>query len=126
MTRKALSSPAPVLAALVAAGTMAAIAAPAAAQQAVEPWRTPIDETAPNRAHVTSSEAATAPSASEKRDAKALAVAVFAKPAAAQRAADKVETANTQVIAPSDPKPEWVAKDGVGFGGKGMKVTTPF
>ena len=105
---------------------MAAITVPAAAQQAVEPWRTPVDAATPNRAHVTSSEAATAPSASEKREAKALAVAVFAKPAAAQRAADKVETATTQAISPADPKPEWVAKDGVGFGGKGMQVTTPF
>ena len=97
-----------------------------AAAQVTEPWRTPTDEPVASRAHVTSSEAATAPSPAEQRQAKALAVAVFAKPAAARKAAEKVAEANAPAIPPAEPKPEWVAKDGVGFGGKGMQVKTPF
>lgn len=112
-------------AAVFAAATALAAAAPAAAQP-IEPWRTVTYEAAPNRAHVTSSEDATKPSASEQRQARTLAVAVFAKPAAAQRAAEKVDAANAPAIAPAEPKPEWLAKDGLQFGGKGMKVTTPF
>ena len=97
-----------------------------AAAQVTEPWRTPTDEPVANRAHVTSGEDATKPSPAEQRQAKALAVAVFAKPAAARKAAEKVEEANAPAIPPAEPKPEWVAKDGVGFGGKGMQVKTPF
>jgi hypothetical protein len=111
------------LAAALCAGL--SLAAPAAAQ-VFEPPRAVPDETAANRAHVTSGPDATKPAPSEQRDARALAVAVFAKPAAAHRAAEKVEEANAPVIAPAEPKPEWVAKDGVQVGGKGMKVTTPF
>ena len=42
------------------------------------------------------------------------------------RAADKVAEANGPPIPPAEPKPEWVAKDGLQVGGKGMKITTPF
>src|SRR5258708_39033807 len=118
MTRIALLRSAAALAAALA------VATPAAAQ-VFEPKRTPTDEGAPNRAHVTSDLDATKPSPSEQREARALAVAVFAKPAAAQRAADKVAEANGPPIPPAEPKPEWVAKDGLQVGGKGMKITTP-
>lgn len=113
---------APVLSAALAALLFAG----SAAAQVVEPWRSPTSETAPNRAHVTSSEGAAQPSAAEQREARALAVAVFGKRAAAQKAADKVAAANTPAIPPAEPKPEWLAKDGLQAGGKGMKVTTPF
>jgi hypothetical protein len=111
-------------AALLAA-MASAVAAPVAAQVFTS-QRTPTDAGAPNRAKVTSGPDAVKPSPSEQREARALAVAVFAKPAAAQRAAQKVAEANAPVIAPAEPKPEWVAKDGVQVGGKGMKITTPF
>ena len=50
MTRIALLWPAAALAAAMAMG----VPAPAAAQKAAEPWRSPTDEAVSNRAHVTS------------------------------------------------------------------------
>jgi hypothetical protein len=116
---------------IVAVG--APVAAPAAAQvpQSAMPtqppgFRTPIDEAAPNRKPVTSGEPTARPaSPAEQREAKALAVAVFAKPAAAKKAVEKVEDANAPPIAPAEPKPEWVDK-GLQVGGKGLQVTKPF
>ncbi|HEY0435448.1 MAG TPA: hypothetical protein VGC92_02335 [Phenylobacterium sp.] len=110
--------------ALIATGLLAA-ASPAPAQ-VTEPWRTPTDEPVANRARVTSSPDAAKASPAEQRQAKALAVAVFAKPAAAKKAADKVAADNAPAIPPAEPNPDWVAKDGVGFGGKGVQVKTPF
>jgi hypothetical protein len=110
----------------IVAALAAVMAAAPAAAQVFEAHRTPTDEGAPNRTKVTSGPDAAKPSHSEQREARALAVAVFAKPAAAQRAAEKVAEASAPAIAPAEPKPEWVAKDGVQLGGKGMKVTAPF
>jgi hypothetical protein len=107
------------------AAPLGVLALPAAAQ-VTEPWRTPTDEPVANRAHVTSGEDATKLSPAEQRAAKALAVAVFAKPAAAHRAVEKVEAAAAPAVPPAEPKPEWLAKDGVGLGGKGVQVKTPF
>ena len=64
-----------------------ACAAGAAVSQE-EPYRSKI---APVKPQVTSTLEATAPTAEETREAKALSTAVFAKPAAAARAADKVD-----------------------------------
>jgi hypothetical protein len=93
----------------------------------VEPWHAP--EHAPPAPHATSSLDATKTTAAtltQQRETRTLATAVFAKPAAAQRAADKAAAAYEPPIAPAAPKPEWLTEDGVHFGGKGLELTTPF
>ena len=117
---------------IVAAATLGAVSVAAAqVPQSAMPtqppgFRTPTDEAAPNRKPVTSGDATARPvSPAEQREAKALAVAVFAKPAAAKKAVEKVEDANAPAIAPAEPKPEWVDK-GLQVGGKGLQVTKPF
>ena len=93
-----------------------------------EPWRGPADLTttraADNKARVTSGETATAPSAAEQREARALAAAIFAKPAAGQRAADKASPDVAPDWAAVHPREEWTDK--VAPGGRGVKVTRPF
>jgi hypothetical protein len=118
-----------VLVALVAAVAMTA-GGPAAAQSAqpAQPpaHRTPIDEAPPNRSPVTSGERVAKPaSAADQREAKALATAVFGKPAAAHKAAKKAEVDTPLPVAPIEPKPEWADK-GLRPGGKGVKATKPF
>lgn len=112
----------------------AAIAAPALAQTSpnrAEPWRGPSDQpgtrAVDNRARVTSDETATQPTAAEQHEARALAAAVFAKPAAGQRAADNVAPVAAPDLAEAQPKTEWVDKTtGIVPGGRGLKVTKPF
>ena len=109
-----------------AAGLVAVfIAGSALAQANVEPWRARVQDAPAGRAHVTSSAAATAPTAKEQREARVLATAVFAKPAAAQRAADKVAPPAPD-LAQVQPKAEWTQHDGPQVGGDGLKVSTPF
>ena len=116
----------PRLVAVVTGAIALATSVSALAQTVAEPWRSPSEQAAPDRTRVTSSEDASKASPNEQRLARDLAVAVFDKPAAAKRAADKATKANPIAITPADPKPEWLAKDGVQIGGGGMKVTTPF
>jgi hypothetical protein len=63
--------------------------------------------------------------------ARALTLAAFARPAAAPPPGGAVaqiiaETAKEKVAAPPEPKPEWLSKDGLRPGGKGMQIKTPF
>jgi hypothetical protein len=121
-------------AAFGAAAIFLSTAAGAHAQQ--DQWRGPDDtaplhapENAPLPPHATSSLDATKTTAAtltQQRETRNLATAVFAKPAAAQRAADTAAAAYAPPIAPAAPKPEWVGEDGVHFGGKGLELTTPF
>ncbi len=79
----------------------------------------------PKPRNATSDLDATAPSPQEQRETRSLAAAVFAKPAAAARAADKA--------APPQPdlnivqaKPEWSTKEGLQVGDKGVEFKSPF
>lgn len=89
-----------------------------------EPWRSPQGPAAKPRA--TSSLNATKPTAADQHQSRMLAGAIFAKPGAAQRAADKAAAANTPPIPPTDPKREWLAEPGVRLGGEGLQVSKPF
>src|SRR3982751_1802565 len=103
--------------AIVVTALFLAIASQAAAQpygqteSRAEPWRAPVDQpgthAAENRAHTTSRPAASAPPPPEQREARALAGAVFAKPAAAHRAAEKAAPPQDPELAAVQPKPEW-------------------
>jgi hypothetical protein len=63
----------------------------------------------------------------EQRETRTLASAIFSKPGAAQKAADKASAANDPVIPPTDPKAEWFGdQQNVKVGGKGLLVTAPF
>ncbi|THD59405.1 hypothetical protein [Phenylobacterium sp.] len=62
----------------------------------------------------------------EQRSTRTLASAIFAKPGAAQKAADKAASANDPVIPPGEPKSEWLPDQSVKVGGKGLQVTAPF
>jgi hypothetical protein len=120
----------------IAAGFALVWAAPALAQppdpvpraERAEPWRVPAGQpyTTPagNKARVTSDVTATEPSPAEQKEARALAAAVFAKPAAAQRAVDKVAPDAAPDWAAVQPREEWTDK--VAPGGRGVKVTAPF
>lgn len=118
---------------VIAAATLGAVTAAAAqptdsAATPTQPpgFRTPLDEVAPNRKPVTSGATAPKPaSIEEQRKEKALAVAVFGKPAAAKKAVEKIEDANAPPIPPAEPKPEWTDK-GFEAGGKGVIVKKPF
>jgi len=118
---------------IIAAATLGAVSTAAAqpTESAATPsqppgFRTPLDEAAPNRTPVTSGATTPKPvSIEEQRKEKALAVAVFAKPAAAKKATDKIEDANAPPIPPAEPKPEWTDK-GFEAGGKGVIVKKPF
>lgn len=71
------------------------------------------------------------PAATQDQAARDLAQAAFAHPKAppppetpaAQIAA---ESAKAKAAAPPEPKPEWVSKEGVGIGGKGVEFKAPF
>ena len=90
-----------------------------------EPWHDPNGTTAKPKT-ATSSPSATEPNAAEQRETRKLAGAIFAKPGAAARAADKAAPPNTADIPPAQPKPEWLASDGLRPGGEGVQVKTPF
>jgi hypothetical protein len=94
----------------------------------VESWHAPAQPPAPP--HVTSSLDATTTTAStltQQRESRTLATAVFAKPAAAQRAANKAAEAYEPAIPPAAPKSEWLTEEGVHFSGKSLlKLSAPF
>jgi hypothetical protein len=102
---------------------------PAAAAQSEPPWRDPGLAT-PDKPRATSDLSAatqTATTPAQQRDAKALATAVFAKPAAKAKAAQKLDDANHPELAAIPTKPEWSGPpSGVGLGGKGVQIKTPF
>jgi hypothetical protein len=110
-------------------------AAPAVAQppppNRAEPWRGPLDppgtQPSTNRARVSSGEGAAQPTAAEQRQARTLAAAVFATPAAAHQAADNTAPEATPDWAAAQPRAEWTDKTtGIVPGGRGMKITAPF
>jgi hypothetical protein len=110
---------------LAAASILTIGALPAFAQ--TSPFEPRTDHAPPKPRNATSDLEATAPTAEEQRETRALASAVFAKPAAAARAADKAAPVTTPDLAsPVQPKPEWSAKDGVQIGGKGLQIKSPF
>lgn len=116
---------------LAATAALALVAAGHAVAQSQngdpEPWHNPAQGAPPVKPHATSSlEATSKPAASEQHQSRALAAAVFSRPAAAQRAADKATAANIPPIPPTDPKPEWLGESGPRFGGEGVQVTKPF
>jgi len=109
---------------LAAIALVAAVGFPAAAQ--VGPAPDPTAQSLANRARVTSSITATAPTPAEQREARSLVTAIFAKPAAAQRAADKAAP-QTPPNLETSPKPEWTtSRNGLGLGGKGVQFKAPF
>lgn len=115
--------------AAIAAAILLGAAASAHAQlpkdsMAGEPWRAP--SYTPPTPHVTSSLDATKPPAPDQRQVRTLATALFAKPAAAQRAADKAAAAGEPSIPPAPPKAEWLQDDGLHHGGDGLEVSAPF
>ncbi len=118
---------------ILAAATLGAVSAAAAqpTESTAAPtqppgFRTPLDEAHPTRKPVTSGDSTPKPaSVEEQRKEKALAVAVFDKPAAAKKAVEKIEDANAPAIPPAEPKPEWTDK-GFEPGGKGVIVKKPF
>jgi len=126
-----MASASPTRLLLCAAGlaALAFSAWPAAAQE--ESYRAPKPEAAAVPPKATSDLTAatqTAQTPAQQRDAKALATAVFAKPAAKAKAAQKLEDANHPELATVQPKPEWTGEKGgtLGVGGKGVQVKTPF
>jgi len=125
--------PVAIAASLAVFGAAPAFAQPPPApppEEHAEPWRGPTDQpgmkAAENRARVTSDVAAAGPSASEQKEARALAAAVFAKPAAGQRAADKVGPDATPEWAVPPPRSEATEKAEIAPGGRGVKLTKPF
>jgi hypothetical protein len=116
---------------LCAAGlaALALSALPAAAQQEVEPWRapTPAMNAKPKATSDLSATAQAATTPAQQREAKALTTAVFAKPAAKAKAAQKLDDANQPDLSAVQTKPEWTEdKSGLGVGGKGVQIKTPF
>lgn len=114
------------VAGIVLAGAGAATSQASKNSDDQEPWNRP-SVAPPPRPHATSSLGATDPTPQDERQSRALAAAVFSRPAAAQRAADKASAANAAKLAPADPKPEWLADPpGVRFGGEGLQLSKPF
>jgi|SRR5579859_3285154 len=89
-------------------------------------FQIPIDHIPPKPQQVTSDLDATAPTPAEQHETRALAAAIFAKPAAAARAADKATAASEPDLNVVQAKPEWAARDGVLIGGKGLAFKSPF
>lgn len=108
------------VAALLGLSALPALAEPA------DPFRAPVEGAPPKPRNATSSLGATAPSAAELREARTLAGAVFARPAAAKVAADKATAAVQADGPPLQPKPDWIPTEGVQLGGKGLEIKTPF
>ncbi len=132
VSRAAVWIPRPGPLALALAVAVMAASAPALAQpnpevrpdSQVGPYRSPPLPAKPR--NVTSSAEATAPTATEQREARKLATAIFAAPAAGQRAADKAAPPSTADVPPAQPKPEWLVEDGVHAGGEVLQVKAPF
>jgi hypothetical protein len=112
--------------AALALGATPALAQPTNNSDNQEPWRSPVQGAPTSKPHVTSSLEATGPAPQDAHQSRALAAAIFSRPAAAQRAADKASAANAPRITPADPKPEWLTDQGVRFGGEGVEVSRPF
>jgi hypothetical protein len=113
------------VAVMAAAGPALAQSSPdARLERQVGPWTPAPPTEKPHNA--TSSAEATEPTPAEQREARKLATAIFAAPAAGQRAADKAAPPSTANVPPAQPKPEWLAEDGVRPGGDGLQVKTPF
>jgi hypothetical protein len=117
------TSPSRTPARLAVVALLASLALPAAAQ--IDTQR-PKDLELSSRQRVTSSLDATAPSPAEQREARALAAALFARPAAAARAADKAAPVTQADAVTVEPKSDWESKDGLQFGGKGLQFKSPF
>ena len=107
------------------AGMLALWALPALAQS-TDPFAKPVEGPPPKPRNATSSLGATAPSPAELHDARTLATAIFARPAAAKAAADKVTAAAEADLPPPEPKADWAPPEGIQLGGKGLQIKTPF
>jgi hypothetical protein len=121
-------APAAMMAALLAAHALPAFAQASASQTGASQantWRSPDAAPVPPRKPVTSSLGATAPTPAEQRQARTLAAALFARPAAAAAAVDKAVPITQADATPVEPKPEWENK-GLRFGGKGLLFKSPF
>ena len=118
--------PWPVRLGLAAAAALLVLGFPFAAIAQITPGVALSDQPLPVPPKVTSTEAAQTPTTAEQRDARKLASAVFAKPAAVQRAAEKADAANQPDLNKVEPKPEWTAPTGPLIGGKGLEIKTPF
>ena len=81
---------------------------------------------APPRKATSSIETTAVPTPTETKEVKALTAAVFAKPAAAAHAVDKVTADSQPDYAVNVPKPESPLPDGFRPGGKGVEIKTPF
>ena len=112
----------------ISAATLVLWAAPVRAQEEVEPWRSPTTDGVIKPRNATSDLSATKPVAtpSERREAHALTTAIFAKPGAAARAAEKVDAANQPDLSLTPPRPEWTEDKGLAAGGRGVEIKTPF
>jgi hypothetical protein len=130
-----MSSTSPIQLSLRAAAIGAAVFALAGATPASAQSQSELDPTHPAtpdmltvRPPVTSDLSATTPTLTpaERRETHTLAGAVFAKPAAKARAQEKVDAASQPDLSAVQPKPEWEAKSGLGAGGKGLEIKTPF
>jgi hypothetical protein len=111
--------PSPRLAMVAAA--LALIGGPTAAQ--AQAYRPNPPEPPPK---ATSSIEATTPTQAETKEAKALTAAVFAKPAAAAHAVQKITADSQPDFAVTISKPESPLPDGFRPGGKGVEIKTPF
>ena len=124
-----LTPPTRLLVRAAAFAALALSAVPAAAQQDAEPWRAP-GPAVPDKPRATSDLSAatqTATTPAQQRDARVLATAVFAAPAAKAKAAQKLDDANHPELSAIPTKPEWTEPpSGVGLGGKGVQIKTPF
>ena len=122
-----MSSASPIVLSLCIAAVLAAW--PASAQEGIDPSRGVDAATGAKPRTATSDLTATTPVATpaERREARALTTAIFAKPAAAAKAVEKVDAANQPDLSAVHPKAEWTPeKSGLGVGGKGVKLTAPF
>jgi hypothetical protein len=122
-----MSSASPIALCLSVAALLAAW--PASAQEGIDPGRGVDAATGAKPRTATSDLSATTPvqTPAERREAKALTTAIFARPSAAAKAAEKIDAANQPDLSAVQPKPEWTPeKSGLGVGGKGIKLTAPF
>jgi len=95
-------------------------------------WPASAQTSPPGTAATATADAASAAQKQKDADtARELTVAAFSRRAAApppggpaaQIAAD---SAKAKVAAPPEPKPEWLSKEGLQAGGKGVEIRTPF
>lgn len=126
-----LAASATLLRAAAGLAALALSAWPAGAQiKETQPWQPPVPaaEAKPRTASSdlgAATQSATTPT--QQREAKALTTAVFAKPAAKAKAAQKLDDANQPDRSAVSIKPEWTEdKAAVGVGGKGVQIKTPF